>query len=226
MEGEKPPFCLGNVHGKQPQSPSHGHAALNCAGEQRSPGSRELLDEERRRHQRRPLPATAPPVVGSSRRDPGSTGPAVGSGAVPLPLDILVPGSPGLRPDPSHRSSLPRRSSRSLLDLPSRTAATSPAEGSPRRHGPSPPLPPHVQGELTCPRAALPRGAPEQPAPLTSLAASPAAGLAVAVVHAVQDDQGKGEEAKLHPGPLGWAACSGGSEGWRGRRRAGRGGAG
>lgn len=62
--------------------------------------------------------------------------------------------------------------------------------------------------------AAAPAGVPsEPPAPLTSFAASPAAGLAVAVIHAVQDDQGKGEEAKLHPGPLGWADSSGGSEG-------------
>lgn len=62
------------------------------------------------------------------------------------------------------------------------------------------------------PRAGVPG---EQTALLTSLAASPAAGLAVAVIHAVQDDQGKGEEAKLHPAPLGWAASSSGSEGRR-----------
>lgn len=35
---------------------------------------------------------------------------------------------------------------------------------------------------------------------LTSLAASPSVALAVAVIHTVQDDEGKGEEAKLHLG--------------------------
>lgn len=34
----------------------------------------------------------------------------------------------------------------------------------------------------------------------TSLTASPSVALAVAVIHAVQDDEGKGEEAKLHLG--------------------------
>lgn len=34
----------------------------------------------------------------------------------------------------------------------------------------------------------------------TSLTASPSVALAVAVIHTVQDDEGKGEEAKLHLG--------------------------
>lgn len=133
-----------------------------------------------------------------------------------------------------------------LLPLPARPPQQHGGEQPPwsGRHAGTAPgsLPPHVRARcrgagagLTCRRAALPRGGSrscpaggpgEQPAPLTSLAASPAAGLAVAVIHAVQDDQGKGEETKLHPAPLGWAASSGGSEGRRGRRRAGRGGAG
>lgn len=50
---------------------------------------------------------------------------------------------------------------------------------------------------------------------LTSLAASPAAALAVRVVHAVEDDEGAGEEAKLHPSAAGWplaAAATGGRQ--------------
>ena len=46
------------------------------------------------------------------------------------------------------------------------------------------------------PAPATPRGSGEP----TSLTASPSIALAVAVIHAVQDDEGKGEEAKLHLG--------------------------
>lgn len=164
MAGEKPPFCLGNVQGKQPPSPSRGHAAPAARANSDPPEPR-AAGQGATATSATSLPAAALPRWAAPARPrlhrPGA-GHAVRPRAVLLPLDILVPGCPGLRPVPPHRSSRPRRSSRSRRDLRSRQPASSPAERRPRRHGPaapgSPPLPPHVPAR--CPRS---RSAPHLP---------------------------------------------------------------
>lgn len=57
----------------------------------------------------------------------------------------------------------------------------------------------------------------------TSLTAPPPAALAVAVIHAVQDDEGKGEEAKLHLGGRAGERRLSESGNWRAHRRRGAG---
>lgn len=57
----------------------------------------------------------------------------------------------------------------------------------------------------------------------TSLTAPPSAALAVAVIHAVQDDEGKGEEAKLHLGGRAGERRLSESGNWRAHRRRGAG---
>lgn len=128
---------------------------------------------------------------------------------------VATPTGPRGLPPPSVPARSPRAGSRGTRSAPrggdgSPAAELSSSAG--RGRAGSSPAATLLPRKHSC---ALPRcGVPnERAALLTSLAASPAAGLAVAVIHTVQDDQGKGEKAKLHPGPLKWAACSSGSEG-------------